>query len=69
MAKTEAELPLLLSVENAASAIGLSRTVFYNRVMRGDIVSIKSGRRRLIPKSALSAYVARLLAEQGEPGA
>ena len=65
----QTELPLLLSVEMAASAIGLSRTVFYDRMMRGHIASVKEGRRRLIPRSALEAYVARLLAEQGEPNA
>lgn len=64
-----ADLPLLLSVEQAASAIGLSRTVFYDRMMRGQIVSVKEGRRRLIPRGALEAYVSRLLAEQGEPTA
>ena len=63
------ELPLLLSVEQAASAIGLSRTVFYDRMMRGKITSVKEGRRRLIPRSALEAYVARLLAEQIGPNA
>ena len=62
------ELPLLLSIDQAASAIGLSRTVFYNRMMRGDIVSVKEGNRRLIPRSALQDYVDRLLADQREQG-
>ena len=65
----QTELPLLLSVEQAASAIGLSRTVFYDRMLRGQIASVKEGRRRLIPRSALEAYVSRLLADQGEPNA
>ena len=63
------ELPLLLSIDQAVTASGLSRTVLYDRVMRGRIASVKEGRRRLIPRGAIEAYVARLLAEQGEPGA
>ena len=61
------DLPLLLSVEQAASAIGLSRTVFYARMMSGRIVSVKEGRRRLIPRSALETYVGQLVAAQEAP--
>ena len=60
------DLPLLLSVEQGASAIGLSRTVLYARLMSGDIASVKEGKRRLIPRDALRDYVDRLLAEQAE---
>lgn len=61
------KLPLLLSVDQAVSALGLSRSVFYRHLMRGDIVSVMSGKRRFIPRDALQDYVDRLLSGQTKP--
>ena len=60
------ELPLLLSVDQASAKCGLSRTVFYSKLMRGEIVSIVVGRRRYVPRHALTDYIDRLIAEQSE---
>jgi excisionase family DNA binding protein len=44
---------LALSVEQARLRLGLSRGLMYEAVKRGEIPSIRIGRRILIPKSAL----------------
>lgn len=43
--------------EEAAEALGVGRTHIFDLMRRGEIASIKSGRRRLIPASALHAYL------------
>jgi excisionase family DNA binding protein len=62
------DAPLLISVEKGAELAGIGRSKFYEAVLAGDCASIKIGRRRLVPRAALEAYVGRLLAEQ-VPGA
>jgi excisionase family DNA binding protein len=44
----------LLSIEQAARALGIGRTVLYSEIRAGRIRSVKVGRRRLIPASAVS---------------
>jgi excisionase family DNA binding protein len=44
---------LTLTVEEAASLLGISRAFAYESVHRGDIPSIRLGRRILIPRAAL----------------
>ena len=44
---------LTMSVEEAALALGISRTFAYEAVSRGEIPCIRIGRRILIPKVAL----------------
>ena len=55
---------LLLTVEQAASTLNLGRTVIYQLLMKGEIESLKVGRSRRIPASALNDYVARLRSER-----
>lgn len=55
---------MLLTVEEAARALGLGRTFVYELIMRREISSIKLGRKRRIPVEALDEFVARKL-EQG----
>ena len=50
-----------MTVEEAASAFGICSTFAHEAVKRGDIPTIRIGRRILVPKAALH----RLLA--GEP--
>ncbi len=47
------QLRLTLTVEEAAETLGLSRAFAYDAVRRGEIPSIRIGRRILIPKKAL----------------
>jgi excisionase family DNA binding protein len=46
----------LLSVEQAADALGLGRTLVYQEISRGRLRSVRIGRRRLIPASAIDEY-------------
>jgi len=52
---------LVFTVEEAAQLLGISRSFAYEAVERGEIPSMRIGRRILIPKVALS----RLLESQG----
>ncbi len=54
---------VLLSVDEAAVALSMGRTFVYDLLTRGEIVSIKIGRRRRIPVSALQAFVTRRVLE------
>jgi len=44
----------LMSIEQAARALGIGRTALYSEIGAGRIRSIKVGRRRLVPSSAIS---------------
>ena len=55
---------LLLTVEEASILLRLGRTSAYELVMRGMIPSIKIGRRRLVVRAGLEAYVAKLVDSQ-----
>lgn len=44
--------------------LSIGRTVLFDLLRRGDITSVKVGRRRLIPAASLDAYLARLVADQ-----
>lgn len=62
--KLETVMPRkLLSVAECAIAMGISRAHLYSLVMRGEIPSIKIGRARRIPVSALEEWIARQLEE------
>ena len=49
---------LLLSVPEAAHLLSIGRSRCYDLVLSGQLRSLKLGRRRLIPKEALEAFVA-----------
>ena len=55
----------LLSVEEAAYALGIGRTFCYALVMRRKIFSIKLGRNRLIPVKSIDEFIAEQMQEQG----
>ena len=55
---------LTLTVEEAAALIGISRAFAYEAVRRGEIPSIRIGRRVLVPRAALD----RLLAGENPGG-
>lgn len=48
---------LVLTVEEAATLLGISRAFAYEAVNRGEIPSIRIGRRVLVPKVALERMV------------
>jgi len=47
------ELPDVMTVSEAGAALRLGRNGVYEAIRRGDIPSIRIGRRLLIPKAAL----------------
>jgi len=59
---------VLLSVDEAALAMSVGRTLVYDLVMRNEIPSIKLGRMRRIPVASLHEYVRRRL-EREQRGA
>jgi excisionase family DNA binding protein len=52
--------PLLLSVLDAASVIGISRATMFKLLKAGSVQAVKLGRRTLIPMQSLRDYVADL---------
>lgn len=58
--------PLLYGVADAMRVLRLSRTVIYDLIRAGRLRTVKEGRTRLIPASAINEYVALLEREAGE---
>lgn len=54
-----AELPEVLTVEQVAAYLGLSRAAGYEAVRRGDIPSLAVGRRRIVLKAAFQQFLQR----------
>jgi excisionase family DNA binding protein len=48
----------LLDIESTAETLGVTKATLYKELGSGRLRSIKVGRRRLIPSSALEAYIA-----------
>jgi excisionase family DNA binding protein len=51
---------LLLRVEEAASRLGIARTMMYHLVRTGEVESVRVGRLRRIPVACLEEYVDEL---------
>ncbi len=58
----------LLTVVEAALVMGVSRALLYQKVMTGEIPSIKIGRARRIPTAAIDEFIARELEENSTDG-
>ncbi len=57
------EQAVLLDVAEAARMLGISRAKLYDGpIKRGELATVLIGTRRLVPRSALDAYVADLTA-------
>lgn len=54
---TPMEERLVYTVEEAAKLLGISRSFAYEAVQKGDIPSMRIGRRILVPKSRLERYL------------
>jgi excisionase family DNA binding protein len=55
---------LLLKPEEAAIALGVSRSTLYELLAAGAVESVHIGKSRRVPLAALERYVERLRAEQ-----
>ena len=53
----------LLSVPEAMACTGLGRSNFFGKLASGEIRSVKIGKRRLIPDTAVDEYIANLEAQ------
>lgn len=54
---------MLLTVVEAAQQLGISRSLVYILLMRGDLRGVRLGRCRRIPFAELDRYVSRLVDE------
>jgi len=54
---------LLYKVTDAARVLNMSRTVIFEQLRAGRLRSVKQGRTRLIPATALQEYVELLVKE------
>jgi len=52
--------PLLLPITPAANHIAVGRSTLYELIAAGEIESVHIGRRHLVVRSSLDAYVERL---------
>lgn len=67
MTNRSEEVPkLLLTVPEAAAALGLSRSKVYELIARRSLRSLRVDGSRRVPVEALDAYIAKLLANQEE---
>jgi excisionase family DNA binding protein len=57
---TSEVVPVLYRVDEAAAALRLSRSSVYELIRSGQLRTVKQGRRRLVPVTALAEYVASL---------
>jgi excisionase family DNA binding protein len=46
-------------IEDAATALGVGRTLIYKMISEGQLTSVKVGKRSLIAVSELDAFLAR----------
>ncbi|MGW0914610.1 helix-turn-helix domain-containing protein [Streptomyces sp. NPDC002784] len=58
--------PIFYKVSDAERVLRLSRTVIYGLIRTGRLRTVKEGRARLIPASAIHEYAALLEREAGE---
>jgi len=67
MEKTMSQLatlqPLAVGPEEAARASGTTRSAVYEAIARGDLISFKAGKRRLILVEELKAWLNRMAKE------
>jgi excisionase family DNA binding protein len=53
----------LYTVPEAMAMLNLSRTVIYEQIRSGRLLTVTQGRRRLVPASSMRAYVDLLVTE------
>ena len=53
----------LYTVPEAMEMLNLSRTVIYEQIRSGRLLTVTQGRRRLVPASSMTAYIDLLVTE------
>jgi excisionase family DNA binding protein len=61
MIQESTPVKVLLTIDEAAQALSIGRTLLYDLLMRKQIASIKVGRVRRVPVAAIDAYIHRQL--------
>lgn len=56
---------LTLTVEEVGEALGIGRNLAYDGVRRGEIPSVKIGRRLLVPRAALEGLLQAAVTADG----
>lgn len=56
---------LLLTVTEAARRLGIGRTLLYELMLRGEVMSVKVGRSRRVPVWSVEQFVKAKIAEAG----
>lgn len=56
--EVDVEEPMALTVEEAARLLGISRTLAYESVARGELPAVRLGRRIVVPRRALERLLA-----------
>jgi len=56
---TASELPLTMSVQEAAQVLGISRAAAYELVHRQELRSVRIGRRIVVPRAAVAEFLDR----------
>ena len=59
-----APVKLLLTVPQAAEALGLGRSVIYELLLTGELAGVKIGRARRIPVCSLETFIACRMARE-----
>jgi excisionase family DNA binding protein len=59
MTQAPAPVKVLLTIDEAAQALSIGRTLLYDLLMRKQIASIKVGRVRRVPMAAIDDYIYR----------
>jgi excisionase family DNA binding protein len=57
----EQQYKLLLTVDEAARALSVGRSLIYTLIVRKQLFSVKVGAARRIPRKALEAYIEQLI--------
>lgn len=63
LSATSSPEKLLLTTSEAAERLGIGRTTLYELIRAGKLRTIKIGRRRLIPATAIPKMIATLIEE------
>lgn len=56
---------VLLTIEQAAEQLGIGRTLMYRLIRSGEVNSVRIGRLRRVPASAIHDYAEHLMNQQG----
>lgn len=51
--------PLTYTVEQAAALLGVSRSAYYEAIKRGELPARRVGRRLVVPRAQLEAWLNR----------